>query len=76
MTTVAKRLKLISPKTHCSVVVGSAADALRQVAEETNADVIIVCAKGHSLLERLTLGSTSLSLALHAPCSVVILRHH
>jgi nucleotide-binding universal stress UspA family protein len=75
-TTVAKRLKLISPKTHCSVIVGSAADALRQVAEETNADVIIVCAKGHSLLERLTLGSTSLSLALHAPCSVVILRHH
>ena len=75
-TTVAKRLKLISPKTHSTVVVGSAPDALRQVAEETNADMIIVCAKGHSMLERLTLGSTSLSLAISAPCSVMVLRHH
>lgn len=74
-TTVAKRLKLISPKTHSTVVVGSAPDALRQVAEETNADMIIVCAKGHSMLERLTLGSTSLSLAINAPCSVMVLRH-
>ncbi|MFM2223375.1 MAG: hypothetical protein RLZZ78_1632 [Armatimonadota bacterium] len=74
-TTVAKRLKLVSPKTHSTVVVGSAPDALRQVAEETNADMIIVCAKGHSMLERLTLGSTSLSLAINAPCSVMVLRH-
>jgi len=72
---IAKRLKLISPKTHCSVVVGTASDSLRQVAEETSADVIIVCAKGHSMLERLTLGSTSLDLAIHAPCSVLVLRH-
>jgi nucleotide-binding universal stress UspA family protein len=75
-TAVAMRLKLISPKTHASVVVGSPPDALRQVAEETNADVIIVCAKGHSMLERLTLGSTSLALAIDAPCSVMVLRHH
>lgn len=75
-TSVAKRLKLISPKTHASVLVGSPASAIRQVAEETNADVIIVCAKGHSMLERLTLGSTSLSLAIDAPCSVLVLRHH
>jgi nucleotide-binding universal stress UspA family protein len=73
---VAKRLKLISPKTHGSVVVGSAADSMRQIATETDADVIIVCAKGHSMLERLTLGSTSLSLAIDAPCSVLILRQH
>jgi len=72
---IAKRLKLISPKTHSSVVVGTASDSLRQVAEETSADVIIVCAKGHSMLERLTLGSTSLDLAIHAPCSVLVLRH-
>ena len=75
-TSVAKRLKLISPRTHASVVAGSPAAALRQVAEETNADVIVVCAKGHSMLERLTLGSTSLSLAIDAPCSVLVLRHH
>lgn len=72
---IAKRLKLISPKTHASVVVGSAPDALRQVAQETNADVIVICAKGHSMIERLTLGSTSLSLAMDAPCSVLVLRH-
>ena len=75
-TSVAKRLKLISPKTHGSVVVASPAAALRQVAEATNADVIIICAQGHSMLERLTLGSTSLSLAIDAPCSVLVLRHH
>lgn len=74
-TAAAKHLKLISPKTQGTVVVGSAPDALRQVADETDADVIIVCAKGHSMLERLTLGSTSLSLAIDAPCSVLVLRH-
>ncbi len=73
---VAKRLSQICPSTHGSVIVGSAPDALRQVAEETDADVIIVCAKGHSMLERLTLGSTSLALAINAPCSVMVLRHH
>jgi len=74
-TAVAKRLKLISPKTHATVVVGSAPDALRQVANELDADIIVVCARGHSMLERLTLGSTSLSLAIDAPCSVLVLRH-
>lgn len=72
---IANRLHQISPKTHGTVVVGSGPTVLRQVAEETEADVIIVCAKGHSMLERLTLGSTSLSLAIDAPCSVLILRH-
>ncbi|MFM7188710.1 MAG: universal stress protein, partial [Armatimonadota bacterium] len=41
-TAVAKRLKLISPKTHATVVVGSAPDALRQVANELDADIIVV----------------------------------
>jgi len=74
-TAVAKRLKLISPKTHATVVVGFAPDALRQVANELDADIIVVCARGHSMLEALTLGSTSLPLAIDAPCSVFVLRH-
>jgi len=51
-------------------------DSIVNVAEETNANLIVVGDTGHSLLSRFLLGSTSKYVLRHAPCSVWISRRH
>jgi len=48
--------------------------AITHVMEETAADLLILGAQGHTLLERLTLGSVSFHQAMTARCSVLVLR--
>lgn len=43
-------------------------------AMELDADLIVVGAKGHSILSRVLLGSTSDFVATHSPCSVLVVR--
>lgn len=50
-------------------------EAIERALDQASADLLIIGAKGHSLLERLTLGSVSLHQALSGPSSVLILRH-
>ncbi len=56
------------------VVPGDPNSAIRQVVEETGADLLVLGAKGHGMLDRLTVGSVSLHQALHSPVSVLIVR--
>lgn len=49
-------------------------EAICQTMEETNADLLILGAHGHSFIERLTTGSISFREALSSPYSVLILR--
>ena len=49
-------------------------EAIERALDQASADLLIVGAKGHSLLERLTLGSVSLHQAISGPSSVLILR--
>lgn len=67
-------LKDIAKETRSVVVPGDPNTAIRQVVEEANADLLVLGAKGHGLLDRLTVGSVSLHQALHSPVSVLILR--
>lgn len=53
---------------------GHAADEITQHAADMKADLIVVGAHGKSMVERLFLGSTSETVAQHAPCSVLIAR--
>ncbi len=53
---------------------GDPADAILDVAEETNADLIIVGKKGMTGARRLLLGSVPNKVSHHAPCSVLIIR--
>ena len=53
---------------------GDPADAILDVAEETNADLIIVGNKGMSGAKRFLLGSVPNKVSHHAPCSVLIIR--
>jgi nucleotide-binding universal stress UspA family protein len=53
---------------------GEPADAILDVAEEQNADLIIVGNKGMSGAKRFLLGSVPNKVSHHAPCSVMIIR--
>jgi nucleotide-binding universal stress UspA family protein len=53
---------------------GDPADAILDVAEEQNADLIIVGNKGMSGAKRFLLGSVPNKVSHHAPCSVMIIR--
>jgi nucleotide-binding universal stress UspA family protein len=53
---------------------GDPADAILDVAEENNADLIIVGNKGMTGAKRFLLGSVPNKVSHHAPCSVLIIR--
>jgi nucleotide-binding universal stress UspA family protein len=59
-------------ETHC--IPGDAADALVDVAETTEADLIVVGSKGMQGGKRFLLGSVPNRVSHHAPCSVMIVR--
>jgi nucleotide-binding universal stress UspA family protein len=53
---------------------GDPADAILDVAEEQNADLIVVGNKGMTGAKRFLLGSVPNKISHHAPCSVMIIR--
>ena len=53
---------------------GDPADAILDVAEEENADLIVVGNKGMRGTKRFLLGSVPNKVSHHAPCSVMIIR--
>ncbi len=53
---------------------GDPADAILDVAEEENADLIVVGNKGMTGAKRFLLGSVPNKVSHHAPCSVLIIR--
>ncbi len=55
-------------------VEGEPAEAILDVAEETNADLIVVGNKGMTGARRFLLGSVPNNVSHHAPCSVIIVR--
>lgn len=54
---------------------GRPGEVLVKVAEEEDADLIVVGTKGHSKLHRVIMGSVSSYVSKNAPCSVTICRH-
>jgi nucleotide-binding universal stress UspA family protein len=53
---------------------GDPADAILDVAEQVNADLIVVGNKGMTGARRFLLGSVPNKVSHHAPCSVIIIR--
>lgn len=53
---------------------GDPADAILDVAEETDADLIVIGNKGMTGARRFLLGSVPNKISHHAPCSVLIIR--
>ena len=57
-----------------AVVDGLPKSAILEKAEAIDADLIVVGAQGHGAFSRFLLGSVSQSVAMHAHCSVMIVR--
>ncbi|MBA2566622.1 MAG: universal stress protein, partial [Thermoleophilaceae bacterium] len=53
---------------------GDPADAILDIAEEKNADLIVIGNKGMTGAKRFLLGSVPNKISHHAPCSVMIIR--
>jgi nucleotide-binding universal stress UspA family protein len=61
-------------KTHTHARQGDPADVIVELAEEREADLIIVGNKGMTGAKRFLLGSVPDKISHHAPCSVLIVR--
>lgn len=74
---VAERLKQSCPELVVSgeIVEGYAKEKLVELAQTWAADLIIVGSHGKQGLNHFLLGSVSLDVLSHAPCSVVVLRY-
>jgi len=57
------------------VLFGSPDSRIVELAEEINADLIVIGSHGYNRWERLLLGSVSNSVVQHAHCSVLVARH-
>ncbi|MEM6366655.1 MAG: universal stress protein [Planctomycetota bacterium] len=53
---------------------GPIAETIVEMADETDADLLVIGARGHSTITRLLLGSISDYVATHAPCSTLVVR--
>jgi nucleotide-binding universal stress UspA family protein len=69
---IAKRAPDLEVSTQ--ILEGSPKKAIVEEAERWGADLIIVGAHGHGPAERFLLGSVAQEVAIHAPCSVEIVR--
>ncbi len=56
------------------IIEGFAKEEIIRYAEEQKANLIIVGSHGRSGFQRMILGSVSLAVVSHAPCSVVVVR--
>jgi nucleotide-binding universal stress UspA family protein len=68
------RLKLAPAAVDVRLLEGAVRERLLQTAEEWNADLIVLGARGLSGVERALLGSVSLSVAREARCAVMIVK--
>lgn len=59
---------------HTELIEGSEAEAIINVANTRQSDVIVMGSRGHGTLAGLLLGSTSQKVVAHAPCPVLIVR--
>jgi nucleotide-binding universal stress UspA family protein len=62
------------PNVRTVVVRGRPAQVLISAAQ--GADLLVVGSRGHGALAGMLLGSVSEDVAAHAPCPVVVIRHH
>lgn len=70
----AETLSKVAQKTTPYQAHGHGAFELIKAAKDVDADLVVVGATRHGLLERFLIGSVSYEVATHAPCSVLVVR--
>jgi nucleotide-binding universal stress UspA family protein len=71
---IRERLPALKENLTMRVICGSPAQVIVEEAENWGADLVVVGSHGYGFWERMFLGSVSNAIALHAPCSVLIVR--
>jgi nucleotide-binding universal stress UspA family protein len=71
---VCERLRPLNAACESVVVEGLPIPSIREAMEATQSQLLILGAKGHSLLERLSLGSVSYHFAVGEPVNLLLLR--
>ena len=66
--------KLPNAKIEEEIIFGKAKDVILDQADSWHADMVVVGSHGKSGISRFLLGSVSLSVLSHAPCSVMIVK--
>jgi nucleotide-binding universal stress UspA family protein len=74
LSEASERVEAAGVSVHTYAREGDPADAILDVAEERNADLIVVGNKGMTGAKRFLLGSVPNKVSHHAPCSVLIIR--
>jgi nucleotide-binding universal stress UspA family protein len=74
LTTAAQGIEEAGVEVETHAREGDPADAILDVAEEQEADLIVVGNKGMTGAKRFLLGSVPNKISHHAPCSVMIIR--
>lgn len=72
--TLATLTEGVDVQVDCRVEVGQAARTIVETAQEVGARMIVVAARGHTLLRRVTLGSVAERVIRDAECSVLAVR--
>ena len=68
------RLRVTGRTAEFRLVEGAPFDGLRRVMEDTGAELLILGARGHGLIERVFIGSLALHAVVAGPYSVLVLR--
>lgn len=71
----AGRLRTTGYAATAELVEGPAAASIVATARDRQADLVVVGSRGHTGLTRLLIGSVARNVLLHAPCSVLVVRH-
>ncbi len=71
---VIRRLGSLGIERRSLVESGAVVDTLERVMKDEGADLLVLGAQGHGFVERLTLGSVSLDLAVRKPYSILVVR--
>ena len=72
----AERMRAAGLRATARVAEGDAAHELIRIAQDDQADLVVVGTHGRTGLARLIMGSVARNVMLHAPCSVLIVRRH
>lgn len=65
----------VDSETRSGMAFGNAAQEILRIAEQGGFELIVIGAKGHSLLDRLLVGSVCETVMHHAVCPVLVLHH-
>ena len=74
LETAVKEVGDVPSVVHSGIIEGSPAEAIIEVANTSQSDLIVMGSRGLGRLAGLLLGSTSQKVVAHAPCPVLIVR--